>query len=125
MRIAIPALDETVSTSFGKSEAFWVYEDDHGTVVKKYRVPIEGEGFDAALAALERHGADVLVCGELSANERATVAASGLLLSDGARGSTDAAALRYLGGAIACDPENNCNYCGHKHECSIAAHTED
>ena len=120
MKIAIAAAGESVSASFGGSEAFWVYEDDHGTVVKKYRVPIEGAGFEAVLGALEHLGADILVCAALEDGERRSLAASGILLSEGAQGSTDAAALRYLGGAIACDPENNCNYCGHKHECSIS-----
>lgn len=124
MKIAISAAGERVSMDFAGSEAFWVYEDDHGTVVKKYRVPIEGAGFEAALGALERLGADILVCAALEDAERRTLAASGILLSEGAQGSADAAALRYLGGAIACDPENNCNYCAHRRECSIAAHAE-
>lgn len=119
MRIAIPVTGDEVSASFGACEAFCFYEDDHGKIVRRFRVPMEGSGADAALALLERYGVDVLVCGALAAEEKRMLAMSGLLLSAGAAGGADDAALRYLGGAIAFDPANSCDYCGHKHECSM------
>ena len=119
MRIAIPVRGENVSASFGACEAFAFFEDDHGKILRQYRVPTEGAGFDAALSVLERYGVDVLVCGALEEEERRKLAASGLLLAAGASGSAEDAARRYLDGAIACDPDNDCNYCGHKDNCQL------
>lgn len=125
MRIAIPVTGDEVSASFGACEAFRFYEDDHGKIVRQFRASVEERSFDAALAALERYGVDVLVCGALSAEERKALAMSGLLLSPDASGDADAAALAYLGGAIAFDPANKCDYCGHKHECSMECEKRD
>lgn len=119
MRIAIPVVGDAVSASFGACEAFSFYEDDHGKIVRQFRVPMKDSGTDAALKLLERYGVDVLVCGALEAEEKQMLAMSGLLLSPDASGKADDAALRYLGGAIAFDPANTCDYCGHKHECSM------
>lgn len=115
MRIAIPVIGDEVSASFGACEGFRIYEDDHGRIVRQFFVPSEG----GALSTLERCGADVLVCGALGAEEKRTLAMSGVLLSPEASGSADEAALRYLGAAIAFDPANTCDYCGHRHECSM------
>lgn len=119
MRIAVPTVGDEVSASFGACEAFHFYEDDHGKIMREFLVPVESSGAEAALAVLERYGVDVLVCGALRAEEKRLLAASGILLSTDAAGKADDAALRYLGGAIAFDPANSCDYCGHKHECSM------
>ena len=119
MRIAVPVTGEAVSAPFGACEAFCFYEDDHGKIVRQFRVPVEGSGFDAALVLLERYGVDVVVCGELSAEEKRALASAGLLLAPGASGGADGAVRAYLGQAIACDPSNTCNYCGHRDECGV------
>ena len=119
MRIIIPVIGEEVSPAFDDCEALKIYEDDHGRILREQIVPIEGSGFDAVCRAVERSGADVLVCGGLNAEERKILAMSGVLLSQGAAGSADEAARAYLGAAIACDPNNHCNYCGHKAECEL------
>lgn len=119
MRIAIPVAGGEVSASFGACEGFRFYEDDHGKIVRQYYAPMESSGADAALAVLERYGVDVLLCGALNAEEKKMLALSGLLISSDTSGAADEAALRYLGGAIAFDPANTCDYCGHKHECSM------
>ena len=119
MRIAIPAAGEMVSAPFGACEAFFFYEDYHGRIVRHFRVTVEGSGFDAALALLERYGVDVVVCGELSTEEKRALASAGLLLAPGASGGADGAVRAYLGQAIACDPSNTCNYCGHRDECGV------
>ncbi|MBE7008403.1 MAG: hypothetical protein E7422_04555 [Ruminococcaceae bacterium] len=119
MRIAVSVMGNEVSASLDNCEAFCFFEDDHGKILRQYSAPVEGTGFDAALSTLERYGVDVLVCGALDKEERKRLAASGLLLSTDASGSAEDAARRYLGGAIACDPDNDCNYCGHKGECEL------
>ena len=119
MRIAVPAAGGEVCASLGASEEIRFYEDDHGRIVRQYAETVEGGGFDAALALLERHGADVLLCGAPSDEERRTLALSGLLIAAGASGAADDAVRAYLSIAIACDPSNTCNYCGHKDECIL------
>ena len=119
MRIAIPVAGDAVSTPIGACEAFCFFEDDHGRIVRRFRAPMEGRSFDAALALLERYGVDVVVCGDLSAEEKRALASAGLLLAPGASGGAEAAARAYLGRAIACDPDNTCNYCGHRDECGL------
>ncbi len=125
MRIAIPVTGDEVSASFGGCEAFRFYEDDHGRIVRRFRVPMEGSGAEAALTLLERYGIDALVCGALTAEEKRVLAPSGLLLRTDAAGGADEAALAYLGGAIAFDPANTCDYCGHRHECSMECAKEE
>ncbi len=117
MRIAVPVRDEDVSTSLDACEALRLYEDDHGKITRQTAVPVTGEGFDAVLAALERSGADVVLCSALSEEERRALAAAGLLLAPDASGNAETAVRAYLDRAIACDPNNNCNYCGWKDEC--------
>lgn len=119
MRIAVPAAGETVSTSFGACEAIELFEDDHGRIVRRTRREMDARGFDAALALLERCGVDVVVCGALAEEERSALAQAGLLLAPGFSGGAEAAVRAYLGRAIACDPDNDCNYCGHKDACEL------
>ena len=125
MRIAVPVAGEAVSAPLSACEAFCFYEDDHGRIVRQFRVPVEERGFDAALALLEGYGVDVVVCGELSAEERRALASAGLLLAPGASGGADGAVRAYLGQAIACDPGNTCNYCGHRDECETQKASND
>ncbi len=120
MRIALPVRrDNTVSAALGNCEAFKFYEDDHGRIVRQYAVPFDGGGTAAALALLERYGIDALICGEVSGEDRLAVGAAGIMLFPGSSGDADAAALQFLGGAIAFDPDNGCDACGHGHACSM------
>ena len=119
MRIAVPVTGDKVSKSFGTCEAFRFYEDDHGRIVRQFGTAVEESGSEAAIATLERFGVDAVVCTGLSTAEKQQLAAAGLLVAASESDDADEAALRFLGGAIAFDPENLCDYCGHKHECSM------
>lgn len=116
MRIAVPVNAEGVCVSPDACSAVRFYEDDHGRVTKRVTEPVaRGE----ALALIEKRGVDVLLCGALAEPERMELAASGLLLAEAAAEAADDALRVYLGAAIACDPTNDCNYCGHKTECAM------
>jgi len=122
MRIAIPISGGAVAESPAACEAFRFYEDDHGRIVNTFLVPAEGRGVDAALRLLERYGIDALVTPLLENAERGAIMSSGILLSMTAQRaqSADEAALAYLGGAIAFDPNNTCTACGDGlHACSM------
>ena len=118
MRIAVPVNGEDCVSALETCGTIRLYEDDHGHIVRQSAVPIEGD----VLRTIERGGVDVLVCGELTDDERRALAEDGVLLAAGYGGSASAAVKAYLGTAIACDPSNNCNYCGHKSECDLEGH---
>ncbi len=118
MRIAIPTDEEERVAALDKCGTIRLYEDDHGRIVRQSEMPVAGNVLDT----VERSGVDVLVCGELTADERRALAEDGILLAAGYSGSANAAVRTYLGTAIACDPSNNCNYCGHKTECELEGH---
>ena len=120
MRIAVPVTGDEVCAELGGCETIRLFEDDHGRIVRHSDTMVEGGGADAVLHALERCGADILLCASLTQEQRRALAENGLLFSEGAFGSAAAAVRVYLGAAIACDPNNNCNYCGHKTECDTA-----
>ena len=64
--------------------------------------------------------ADTLISGELGlSGEVRTVRRGTMLLAEAAAEAADDALRVYLGAAIACDPTNDCNYCGHKTECAM------
>ena len=109
MRIAIPVAAGGVTAGLENCEAVKFYEDDHGRILREFTVPVERGG---ALAIVERHGVDVLVCGPLAPEEKRALALSGLLVSSGYGGAADDAARAYLDEAIASDPNNACHICG-------------
>ena len=118
MRIAIPVVGDDVSPGLEGCEAVKFYEDDHGRITRQFAENVEG-GADVALAVIERHGVDILVCGPISPEEKRAIALTGLMVSTDHTGGADAAAKAFLNVAIACDPNNTCNYCGHKDECAL------
>ena len=119
MRIAVPVAGEEVCSPLGEAQAFHFYEDDHGRIVRQFLVPLEERGLDAALRLLERYGIDALICGGADEAERRAAGAAGIMLFPGASGKSDDAALSFLSGAVAFDPNNACNACGHGHKCSL------
>ena len=82
--------------------------------------PPRGEGAAAAVAQLEPYGVDALVCGALPGDERLETAAAGILLFPTFSGTPEEAALAFLGGTVARDPNNKCNACGFQSSCSLS-----
>ena len=101
-------------------EGFQFFEDDHGRIVRRFFVPRAGEGAAAAVAQLEPYGVDALVCGALPGDERLETAAAGILLFPTFSGTPEEAALAFLGGTVARDPNNKCNACGFQSSCSLS-----
>lgn len=117
MRIAVPIAGDGAVGTLADSGAVRFYEDDHGAVTRRFTV--DAQAGETPRAIIERHGVDVLLCGALTEAERRELAEAGLLLSPGASGDADSAVRAYLGGAVVCDPGNDCNYCGHKNRCAL------
>lgn len=120
MRIAVPVSRQTVADSLAHCDGFQFFEDDHGKITRSFFVAREG-GDDpaAAVTQLEAYGIDALLCGELPGAERLETAREGIMLFPGFSGSPEDAALAFLSGAVARDPNNTCNACGFHSSCSL------
>lgn len=115
MRIAIPVLNDDVHPVPACAQQVQFFEDDHGRIVRRYRLAVEGDGFDALLALLEQQGIDALLCsGALTPAQRRELTMAGLMTFPGYGGAAEQAALSFLSGAVAADPNNTCNACGHR-----------
>lgn len=115
MRIAIPVLENEVHPLPEHAQEVQFYEDDHGRIVRRYRLGVEGSGFAALTALLEAEGIDALLCSSaLTAAQRRDLTMAGLMTFPGYSGEAEQAALRFLSGAVAADPNNTCNACGHR-----------
>lgn len=120
MRIAVPELHAAVSNSLAGSDGFRFFEDDHGRIIRSFFVAAEHAGdVRAAVAQLEQYGVDALLCGDLPGEEKLETAAAGLMLFPGYAGAPEDAALSFLSGAVARDPNNKCNACGFQTSCSL------
>ena len=120
MRIAVPVSNDRTAETLSGIEGFQFFEDDHGRIVRRFFVPRAGEGAAAAVAQLEPYGVDALVCGALPGDERLETAAAGILLFPTFSGTPEEAALAFLGGTVARDPNNKCNACGFQSSCSLS-----
>ena len=58
--------------------------------------------------------------GALPGDERLETAAAGILLFPTFSGTPEEAALAFLGGTVARDPNNKCNACGFQSSCSLS-----
>ena len=101
MRIAVPVSNDRTAETLSGIEGFQFFEDDHGRIVRRFFVPRAGEGAAAAVAQLEP-------------------AAAGILLFPTFSGTPEEAALAFLGGTVARDPNNKCNACGFQSSCSLS-----
>ena len=120
MRIAVPVSNDRTAETLSGIEGFQFFEDDHGRIVRRFFVPRASEGAAAAVAQLEPYGVDALVCGALPGDERLETAAAGILLFPTFSGTPEEAALAFLGGTVARDPNNKCNACGFQSSCSLS-----
>ena len=120
MRIAVPVSNDRTAETLSGIEGFQFFVDDLGRIVRRFFVPRGGEGAAAAVAQLEPYGVDALVCGALPGDERLETAAAGILLFPTFSGTPEEAALAFLGGAVARDPNNKCNACGFQSSCSLS-----
>ena len=92
MRIAVPVSNDRTAETLSGIEGFQFFEDDHGRIVRRFFVPRAGEG----------------------------AAAAGILLFPTFSGTPEEAALAFLGGTVARDPNNKCNACGFQSSCSLS-----
>ena len=110
MLIAIPISEnDAVSTTLKGSTAIRFYKDDHGRIIQSFTEPVDKD--NSAFRIIERRGVDAVVCEALTAEEAQRFAESGLLVSAGASGPAEAAALAYLGKTVSHDPQNACRVC--------------
>ena len=113
MRIAVPVQGGQTAASLAGCEGFWFFEDDHGRIVRRFFVALERPGnVSAAVAQLEQYGVDALLCGDLPGEEKLEAAREGIMLFPTFSGPPEEAALTFLSGAVAHDPNSKCSICG-------------
>ena len=78
----------------------------------QYRINIFSIGAELSLFAASSR----LLFGD----ERLETAAAGILLFPTFSGTPEEAALAFLGGTVARDPNNKCNACGFQSSCSLS-----
>lgn len=120
MRIAVPVSNDRTAETLSGIEGFQFFEDDHGRIVHRFFVPRVGEGAAAAVAQLRAVRRGRTRRGALPGDERLETAAAGILLFPTFSGTPEEAALAFLGGAVARDPNNKCNACGFQSSCSLS-----
>ena len=94
MRIAVTYENGEIFQHFGHTEQFKLYDVEDGKVVSEQVVDTNGSGHGALAGFLQAAKADVLICGQ---------------------GSADAAAKSLAEGTLEYDPDAKCDHHGHHH----------
>lgn len=122
MRIAVTYEDGNVFQHFGHTEQFKIYDVSDGKVVSVCIEDTKGSGHGALAGLLSSLKADVLICGGIGAGAQAALAEAGIQIYGGVTGGADEAAVAYLAGNLAFDPDARCDRheqesCGEGHSC--------
>ena len=120
MKIAVTYEDGQVFQHFGHSQAFKVYELREGQVISGAVVPTSGSGHGALAGFLQELGVKALICGGIGGGARQALEQSGIALYAGVSGSADQAAQAFAAGALAYDPNAQCQHHhdhGEEHHC--------
>ncbi|MBP3310986.1 MAG: NifB/NifX family molybdenum-iron cluster-binding protein [Butyricicoccus sp.] len=115
MKVAVTYENGQVFQHFGHSEQFKVYDVENGTVVKSEVIGTNGSGHGALATLLDAQGVDVLICGGIGGGAQMALKEAGIELFGGVSGSADDAVAAYLAGALAYNPNVQCNHHGHAH----------
>ena len=111
MKIAVTYDQGEVFQHFGRTEYFKVYEVDNGEILSFEVMSSNGQGHGALAEVLAGYGVDVLICGGIGGGARQALAAYGIEVCAGAKGSTDKAVKAYLAGTLEASEES----CDHHH----------
>lgn len=117
MKIGVTYENGKIFQHFGKSQAFKCYTVADGKVVHAEVVPTGGAGHAALAQFLQEQGVDTVICGHIGGGAKAALAAAGIALYGGVAGSPDAAVDAFLAGALAYDPDVQCDHPDPHHSC--------
>jgi len=117
MKIAVTYDNGQIFQHFGHTEQFKLYEIENGAVKSSSVIGTEGSGHSALSVFLVSRGVDTLICGGIGAGAQRALAAAGIALYGGVKGSADDAVENFLGGKLSFDPNVKCSHHGeHHHE---------
>ena len=115
MRIAVTYDNGQIFQHFGHTEQFKVYDVEDGKIVSTEVVSTNGSGHGALAGVLNGLHADVLICGGIGGGAQMALAAAGIELYGGVSGDADAAVEQFVAGALAFNPNVQCNHHDHHH----------
>ena len=115
MRIAVTYDNGEIFQHFGHTEAFKIYDAEHGKVVMSMVVNTNGSGHGALAGMLQRLNVDVLICGGIGGGAQMALAQAGIRLFGGVKGSADAAVEALLSDTLHYDPQAKCDHHGEHH----------
>ncbi|MBQ6595666.1 MAG: dinitrogenase iron-molybdenum cofactor biosynthesis protein [Clostridia bacterium] len=111
MRIAVTYDNGEVCRHFGHSARFKLYEAEGGRIVAEQVVETGGSGHDALAGFLHAAGVDALICGGIETGAQEALAARGIRVCAGIRGSADEAARSLAAETLAGEPGGGCGHC--------------
>lgn len=117
MKIAVTYENGKIFQHFGKSQAFKCYTIEDGKVVHAEVIPTGMAGHAALAVFLQDHHVDTVICGHIGGGAKAALAAANIALYGGVSGSPDAAVDAFLAGALAYDPDVQCDHPDPHHTC--------
>lgn len=124
MKIAVTYDNGQIFQHFGHTEEFKFYQIADNKIVASEVLSTNGSGHGALAHWLQERGADTLICGGIGAGAQNALAAQGIKLYGGVRGSADDAVAALLAGTLNYNAEVRCSHhdqgqhsCGGHHDC--------
>ncbi len=96
MRVAITTDGRSVSKQFVTTKGLEIFDLQKGRASSKILVNVSGGDREELIYILQNEGVEVLLCGEITANEKKELEDYGLQVFSGARGSSNGILNAYL-----------------------------
>lgn len=97
MKVAITTDGRNVSKQFASTKGLEIFEIQKGRTTSRMLVDASaGGGYEGLVYILQNEGVEVVLCGEIKANERKELEECGLQVFPGARGGTTSILNAYL-----------------------------
>lgn len=118
LSVAVPVQSNLIDQHFGKADLFYVYQVVKDMIVGSYKLPIEGEGHEAVVAALKAKNVQVVLCGHVGEGAIESCKKANIRVVSGFTGYPVDAMFKFLGKEEAKSEGANCDSCDCHGDCS-------